>query len=93
MILFEICGTEDHALYRELEIANLGRQYDFLSSMVPAAMRAGRPLLSQHVIKALNFQAIMYLHAYAGNIDRAPYPSVRTCRRSTIECRRSWTIL
>lgn len=66
MILFEITGTEGNAVYRKLEAANGNRQYSFLESVVEAALEIGRPFLSQHVIKALNFHAITCLHASPG---------------------------
>jgi hypothetical protein len=67
VILFELCGgNEAHPVYQALEVANGNRQYDFLRSIVGASLAVGRPFLSQHVIKALNFQAIACLHAYAG---------------------------
>ena len=67
MILFEICGAnEGHPVYQALEVANGNRQYDFLRSIVGASLAVERPFLSAHIIKALNFQAIACLHAYAG---------------------------
>lgn len=72
MILFELFGSEQHPIYQELEIANGNRQYDFLRSIVLAAIKAGKPFLSQHVIKALNFQAITCLHTNAGEYRPCP---------------------
>ena len=67
MILAEICGhNEQHPLYQEMEIANGNRQYDFLRSIVIISVKAGKPFLSQQVMKALNFQAIACLHTNAG---------------------------
>ncbi len=66
MILHELTGTEDHPVYRKLEAANLERQYDFLRSIVTAALRIGRPVLSTQVIKSLNYHAITCLHSNAG---------------------------
>ena len=45
---------------------NLQRHYDFLSSVVNAAIALQRPLLSESLIKALNFHAIVGLHHEAG---------------------------
>lgn len=67
MIIFEITNTEDHPVYRSLEVENGNRQYDFLRSIVAASLDMGRPFLSQHIIKALNFQAITCLHIAAGS--------------------------
>lgn len=66
MIIFELTNTENHPVYQALEAANGNRQYDFLKSIVGASLAMGRPFLSQHVIKALNFQAITCLHINAG---------------------------
>lgn len=67
MILFELAGaTEEHPVYKALAVANGLRQYDFLRSIVAASMDLKRALLSQHILKALNFQAITCLHTNAG---------------------------
>jgi Fic family protein len=66
MIIYELTNSEAHPVYQALEIANNNRQYDFLRSIVAASVDMGRPFLSQHVIKALNFQAITCLHISAG---------------------------
>lgn len=42
------------------------RHLDFLKSITEAAQLAGRPFLSQTVLKALNFHAIACLHTNAG---------------------------
>lgn len=66
MILFEITQTESHPAYQNLHVSNGNRHYDFLRSIVAASLEIGRPFLSQHVIKALNFHAIACLHTNAG---------------------------
>jgi Fic family protein len=66
LIIFELTQDENHPAYQALEIQNAGRQYDFIKSIVTAAIAMQRPFLSQHVIKALNFQAITCLHTNAG---------------------------
>lgn len=66
MIVFELTNTEAHPVYRALEVENGNRQYDFLRSIVAASLAVGRPFLSQHVMKAFNFQAITCLHIAAG---------------------------
>lgn len=53
-------------MYQEMAIANGNRQYDFLRSIVLLSLKVGKPFLSQHVMKALNFQAITCLHTNAG---------------------------
>lgn len=72
MILFELTGTEDHPIYQELEAANGARQYDFLRSIVMAALGAKRTFLSQQVLKALNYQAIACLHTNPGEFRPCP---------------------
>ena len=66
MIVFELTTREDDPIYRSLEYQNSDRQLGFLQSMVTVALETNRPLLSQTLIKALNFHAIACLHAYAG---------------------------
>ena len=66
MILYELTGSESHPAYQELEISNGNRHYSFLESIVVASLAVGRPFLSQHVIKALNFHAISCLHISPG---------------------------
>ena len=72
MIVFELTGREDHPVYQQLEISNGNRQYDFISSIVLASLAMGRPVLSQHIIKAFNFQAITCLHIDAGEYRPCP---------------------
>ena len=72
MIGFELVNTEDNPVYQALEIANGNRQYDFLRSIVIASLNIGRPFLSQHVIKALNFHAITCLHVNPGEYRPCP---------------------
>jgi Fic family protein len=66
MILFELFRTETDPVYQALEVENGNRQYDFMRSLIPAALAANRVFLSQHVIKMLNFHAIACLHPAAG---------------------------
>jgi len=72
LILFELSGTEANPVYQELEISNGNRQYDFLRSIVVAALAANAPFLSQQIIKALNYHAIACLHVNAG--EYRPWP-------------------
>lgn len=72
MILYEIFGTENHPIYEDLQVSNLNRQYDFLRSIVFAAIEAERPFLSQTVIRSLNFHAITCLHTNAGEFRPCP---------------------
>lgn len=73
MILFELCGgNEQDPVYQGLEVSNNNRQYDFLKSIVGAALAIDRPFLSTHIIKALNFHAITCLHTNAGEYRPCP---------------------
>lgn len=72
MILYELLGSESHPAYQALEISNGNRHYSFLRSIVVASLDAGRPFLSQQVIKALNFHAIACLHTNAGEYRPCP---------------------
>lgn len=66
MILFEIVENEKHPVYQNLSIDNLERQYDFLRSIITAALAVKRPMVSTAIIKALNAHAISCLHVNAG---------------------------
>lgn len=72
MIIFELTGREDHPVYQQLQISNGNRQYDFLFSIVEASLAMGRPFLSQHIVKAFNFQAITCLHINPGEYRPCP---------------------
>ena len=73
MDLFEICGqSENSEPYQTVKTANDFRHYDFLYSMIMAALNIGRPLLSQSIIKAINFHAIAGLHHQAGEYRTFP---------------------
>ena len=72
MILYELIGSENHDLYRSLELSNGNRQYDFLRSIIGTAIDAQKIFLSQHVIKAFNFQAITCLHTNPGEYRPCP---------------------
>ena len=66
MILHEIYGTENHPHYKALETENSVRQYDFLLSIIKAAVSASQPVISTEIINALNYHAISCLHSDAG---------------------------
>jgi fido (protein-threonine AMPylation protein) len=73
VILHELTGlNEAHPVYQRLEVENGVRQYDFLRSIVEVSVELGRPFLSQHLLKALNFHAIACLHAFAGEYRPCP---------------------
>lgn len=66
MILFDLSPTENDPAYQALQVSNLNRQYDFLRAIVEASLSTNRAYLSQTVIKAFNYHAIVCLHAGAG---------------------------
>ena len=67
MNLFSIGGdNEDSEPYIELQQSNLKRHYDFLDSIIVAALSVDRRFVSTDIIKALNFHAIVGLHDTAG---------------------------
>ena len=72
MILHDLLGTEQHPAYSALSADNLARQYDFLRSVVNAALTINRPMLSSALIKALNYHAISCLHVSAGEYRPCP---------------------
>ncbi len=66
MDLSRLVGGELNPAYQQLEADNGTRHYDFLSSMIRTAIAIDSPFISQYIIKALNFHAIVGLHAEAG---------------------------
>lgn len=72
MILYELLGSERHQAYVDLSIDNLERQYDFVRSIINAALAVNRPMISTAVIKALNAHAISCLHVNAGEYRPCP---------------------
>ena len=66
MDLLEIVGSEGHQVYQRLMASNIDRHYTFLFSMVDTAVALKKPLLSESLIMALNFHAIVGLHHEAG---------------------------
>lgn len=66
MILFDLTSSEAHPSYQKLAISNGDRQFEFLQSIIEAAIETGQPFLSQSILKALNFHAIACLHTNAG---------------------------
>ena len=66
MNLCEQPGGEQNPLYRNVEVSNNARHYDFLLSMIEASIATGQTWVSESLIKALNFHAIVGLHPQAG---------------------------
>lgn len=66
MILRELVKGEHDPLYKQLEVANTGRQFGFLLSLIEIVKAKDQQWLSQSIIKALNYHAIACLHDYAG---------------------------
>ena len=57
---------EEHPVYKQVEGANANRHYHFLSSMIGAAIATDQLWVSESLIKAINFHAIVGLHPEAG---------------------------
>ena len=72
MILCDLTGGEGHQDYQRLEVENLQRQYDFLRSIITAAVSTEHRMLSTGVVTALNYHAISCLHPYAGQYRPCP---------------------
>jgi len=72
MILYELVGSEQHPAYQDLSISNLERQYDFLRSIINAAIAVNRPMISTSIITTLNAHAIACLHVNAGQYRPCP---------------------
>ena len=66
MDLSELRGGENHPIYQRVDEENKDRHYDFLRSMIRAAIESGQTLLSHSLIRALNLHAIAGLHSQAG---------------------------
>jgi len=65
VILFDLDPT-----YQALQVSNLDRQYDFLRSIVHASLATNRKYVSQTVVKAFNYHAIVCLHSDAGQFRK-----------------------
>ena len=63
---------ETDPVYQKLAASNSTRQIDFLHSVIEAAVESRRPWLSEELIKALNFHAIVALHSEAGQYRSSP---------------------
>ncbi len=72
MFLHDITRTEDDPSYQRLESDNLDRQYDFLFSVIAAALGVGHRKVSAGIINALNYHAIACLHRGAGELRIVP---------------------
>ena len=66
MDLLELIGSEEHPIYQRMAASNIDRHYSLLFSMVEVAVALGKPLLSESLIKDLNYHAIVGLHHEAG---------------------------
>lgn len=70
MNLFDLVPTENDPSYQALQVSNLDRQYSFLRSVVSASLETDRIYVSQTVLRAFNYHAIVCLHSDAGNFRR-----------------------
>lgn len=66
MNLYELNRDEGNAVYQQLAVENTSRYYDFLQSMIRAAIDSKKAWLSESLIKAINFHAMAGLHPDAG---------------------------
>ena len=67
MIVFDLVGeTETHTTYQRLATSNLERQYDFLRSIIEAALSLQHAQVSEETIYNLNYHAIVGLHERPG---------------------------
>lgn len=66
MDLYELEQSEHHPAYQRLMATNIARHYDFLLSMIEVSVATNRTWLSEFLIKAINFHAIVGLHHQAG---------------------------
>jgi Fic family protein len=67
MNLIEFCGhDESHPVYSRVAVLNLNRQYDFLQTIIWAAINSEQRYLSHDIVKAVHFHAVTCLHSYAG---------------------------
>lgn len=70
MILFDLNNTENEPAYQKLRLSNLDRQYDFFASIVETSFETRRTYVSQTVLKAFNYHAIVCLHSGAGEFRK-----------------------
>ena len=66
MDLYGLYQDEQHPVYQKVAAANNVRHYDFLQSMVTAAIESGQLRVTELLIKAINFHAIVGLYVEAG---------------------------
>ncbi len=67
-------GGEDNPLYKERAAGNTERYYSFLLSMADTAIKQGSQWLSESLIKAFNYHAIVGLHNEAGQYRTYNFP-------------------
>ena len=67
MNIFDLVGgTEANPAYHKLQASNLQRQYDFLRSIIRAALTLQQARVTEGLIKTLNHHAIAGLHGDPG---------------------------
>ena len=71
MNLYELNDGENNPVYQQVAASNHARHYGFLLSMIVAAIDSNKPWLSETLIKAINFHAIVGLHSQAGEYRSA----------------------
>lgn len=66
MDLYARYQSEQHPVYQRLQAENYTRYVSFLDSMVESAIASDQQLLTEDLIKAINFHAIVGLYPEAG---------------------------
>ncbi len=66
MDLYAKYGDEQHPVYLEMASANYTRYSGFLLSIIDSAIASNQSWLSEQIIKAINFHAIVALNPEAG---------------------------
>jgi Fic family protein len=72
MDIFARYKDEQHPVYQRLESANLSRYYGFLTSMIESALDSNQCWLTEEMIRAINFHAIVGLYPEAGQYRNVP---------------------
>ena len=72
MDLYALYRTEENPVYRMVETANFVRYSGFLETMIVSAVMSDQRKLTEPLIKAINFHAIVGLHPDAGQYRSVP---------------------
>ena len=72
MDLYARYQSEENPVYRMVETANIVRYSGFLETMIVSAIKSDQRKLTEPLIKAINFHAIVALHPEAGQYRPGP---------------------